>query len=140
MGKRHFILKGQEDSEFVPLKRILMLEADGNYTNVYYKDEKGVVKKELQSGNIGKLKKMLSKQFVQLRRDVIVRSSQIKGIGKSCTVYLRLGGSVIIPKGKWKQVKELICSQLVIPFPKNDDSLKENDDSSTDQDGLLIDP
>jgi DNA-binding LytR/AlgR family response regulator len=124
-----FPIRNDFGCDHVPLERIIFLEANGNYTNVTVKDEKGVVASHLQSGHLKKFSLLLEHGFVKLRRNLIVNRSHVTSHTRERNVILSTGQVFRFSKKMWPRVKRLLNNQLLIPFTKKGDSLNGKGDS-----------
>ncbi len=84
-----------EKIEFIEIKNINHIEADGTYTSFYLNDEKPVV----SSKNLGEYDKMLAdnNSFFRVHHKYIVNLRFVKSISKSDGVYCEMESGKLIP-------------------------------------------
>lgn len=126
-----FPLRNVDHCEHVLVDRIGFVEADGNYTRVYYINEQGKLVNSLQSGWLKNFEGLLDHGFIRIRRDIIINRKYVHMHMANRTVVLTTGHSFTVPKPKWAAIKAQLSRQLVIPFGKKVDSSKTKGDSSS---------
>lgn len=103
---------------FVPIKRLVYLLADGSYTIICVRDKGGGLTLSTQSYNLGKYLNLLDHDFIQPRNNYLVNKRYVSGIGRDRTIYLSCPNkfAIVVPKARWKAIKEQLNRQLVIPL------------------------
>lgn len=107
-----------DTSIYVRLKRIVYLEAAGSYTNVYALEKRGEITSYVQSRPIGTFMNLEQHGFLRVHRSFIVHKRYVSGLGRNRTLYLSAPENfkIVVPKAKWKMVKEQLSKQLVLPL------------------------
>jgi DNA-binding LytR/AlgR family response regulator len=112
---------------YYPLKRVIMLKAEGSYTTVYIKEKDGTVAIHMQSPHLGYYISLLDYDFFRPSRSYIVNQRYVYGTGRNRTIYIAMPKTypITVPKKAWKDVKEMLNLQLVIPFGNKGSSLPD---------------
>jgi len=111
-----FPLRNDYDCNLRSIDDLVFLEADGGYTKVHVRDEKGQVLICLQSGHLKTFNVLLNHGFARLTRKWMVNLKYVVSHSRERIVTLSTGHTFNFSKKKWPTVKRLLNKQLVISF------------------------
>ena len=116
--KRRLEIVSFGNSVYVKLKRILYLKAGGSYTHIFVKEKDGTITRHLESRNLGMYMNLNKHGFIRVHRSYIINKRHVAGVGRYRTLYFTHPErfTIVVPKAKWRWVKEELSKQLVLPL------------------------